>query len=117
MITTKEQALIALIKRCSRINEFCKKNSINITNSILEFNSIYEEKLSVIGGTSTDVTTCYFCPNKEGLLDIGAIYNYMKSSNFIDEESFIYFINCTWGVIIEEDGSNMTHEMLLFMIK
>jgi len=117
MITTKKQAITALIKRCHAINKFCQEHEIKLNNSILSFYSINEVELSVVGGQSTDDTVCYFSINKDNILDVPLIIKYMKTSDSVNEKKFIEFINCLWGVIIEEDDNDTAYNIMLFMVK
>ena len=117
MIETKKQAKAALIKMCNMINKCCQENKININNSILSFYSIDGVELSVIGGESTDNTVCYFCTDKDNLLDTHSMIKYIKNYNSVNEEKFIEFLNCLWGVVIEEDNNDIAHNIMLWAIQ
>lgn len=71
----------------------------------------------MIGGESTDNTVCYFCTNKDNLLDVPSIIKYMKTFNSVNEEKFIEFLNCLWGVVIEEDNNDIAHDIMLWAIQ
>ena len=41
----------------------------------------------------------------------------MKTFNSVNEEKFIEFLNCLWGVVIEEDNNDIAHDIMLWAIQ